>query len=177
MSAKNDDVSLGLDQLNALFAWWGVPAGNATTEFEAQMKRFKDLLSSLQQAQSEAYRRQMEALQDTSQRVSGTLQAFAHCRKPEDVVAAGSTVVATILEGATRQADAWMDFAQKLQDCYAGLSQAQTSGAGSRDRTAETGHRVEPVKPDNTAAKPVKGAVQAKRDAEEIKAPRAADIA
>lgn len=174
MSAKNDDVSLGLDQLNALFAWWGVPAGSATGEFEAQMMRFKELLATLQKAQSEAYRQQMEALHDTSQRVGATLQAFPHCRKPEEVVAAGSTVVATILEGATRQANAWMEFAQKLQDCYANFNPVST--AEGRDRPSETGPRVEPVKPNSTAAKPIKGAVQAKRDTERNDVPRAADV-
>jgi len=175
MNAKNDDFTMGLGQLNGLFAWWGVPAGNANGEFDAQMKRFKDLVSGLQKAQSEAYHRQMAALFDTSQRVSAALQAFPHCRKPDDVVAAGSAIVATILEGATLQADTWIDFAQELRDCYAALTLAAV--AEDRARTFEPAHRVEPVNPDGNATAPLKGVVPRKHDVEGNTIPRTAEVA
>lgn len=141
MNAKNDD--LGLDQLNALFVWWGVPTGKANGECGAEMKRFQDLVAGLQKAQSEAHQRQMAALYDTSQRVGVSLQAFPHCRKSDEVVAAGSTIVATIAES----------------------------------RTAEPGHRVEPVKAAENAAKPAKATVLSKRDVEGSAAPPAAKVA
>lgn len=172
MSAKNDDFTLGLDQLNALFAWWGVPAGNATGEFDAQMTRFKELISGLQQAHSRAYDRQMAALFDTSQRVGAALQAFPHCRKPDDVVAAGSAVVATILEGATLQADTWIDFAQKLQACYADLTVAPA--AEGRARAAEPAHRVAA---DGNVTTRLKGGAPGKGSAEGSTTPRTAEVA
>lgn len=175
MSVKNDDFTLGLDQLNALFAWWGVPAGNANGEFDAQMKRFKELVSGLQKAQSGAYDRQMAALFDTSQRVSAALQAFPRCRKPDDIVAAGSAIVATILEGATLQADTWIDFAQKLRDCYAALTVAPV--AEDRARTSEPAHRVVPVKAEGNATKPLKGEVPSKSNVEGSTHPRTAEVA
>jgi hypothetical protein len=161
--------------LNALFAWWGVPAGNANGAFDAQMKRFKELMSGLQAVQSGAYARQMAALLDTSQRVSAALQAFPHCRKPDDVVAAGSTVVATILEGAMLQADTWIDFTQKLQDCYAALTLAPV--AEDRASTSERAHWVEPVKTDGKATRPLKVEVPSKRNVEGSTSPLTAEVA
>lgn len=173
MNAKNDDFTLGLDQLNALFVWWGVPTGKANGECDGEMKRFQDLVAGLQKAQSEAHQRQMTALYDTSQRVGASLQAFPHCRKPEEVVAAGLNIVATILDGATMQAETWVDFAQKLQDCYAALTRAPAA----ERRTAEPGHLVEPVKAAENAAKPAKATVLSKRDVEGSAAPPTAEVA
>lgn len=175
MSAKNDDFTMGLDHLTALFAWWGIPTGNANGEIDAQMKRFQDLVTGLQKAQSEAYHRQVTALYDTSQRVGASLQAFPRCRKPDEVVAAGSTIVATILEGATLQAQAWIDFAQELQDCYAALNRAPA--AERPNRTAGPGHRVEPAKAEESEVKTAKATAPSKRDMEGSAAPRAAESA
>lgn len=130
MSADDKTFNMGLDRLNALFMWWGVPDTNAHDKINDQMRRLQTLVADLQKAHSAAYSRQIEALFDVSERVAESLQAFVHCRQPEEVLGAGSNVLMTLFEGASQQAQSWLDLTQKIQACCAEIT---------RDAAAETG--------------------------------------
>jgi hypothetical protein len=143
MTGKDDNFTMGLDRLNALLTWWGVPNGNAGGQIDAQMKRFQTLISDVQKAQGEAYRSQIEALFAASERVAGSLQEFAHCRQPEQVITAGSNVLATILESVSLQAQTWVDLAQKIQESYAEMArQAPTESNTPTNARIDTKRRV-----------------------------------
>lgn len=122
MTVKHENITTGLDRLNAWFAGWGVPTGNGGSAIDGQMKRFQAFASDLQKAYGETYSRQINALLTTNQRIAGSLQEFIHCRQPQDVIAAESTVLATMLEAASLQAETWIELAQKLQDCCAAMA-------------------------------------------------------
>lgn len=140
MSSKDENITMGLDRLNALFAWWGVPAANGNGQIDGQMKRFQAFTSDLQKTYSEAYSRQMSALFAANERIAGSLQEFLRCRQPQDVIAAESNVLATIMEGASLQAKTWVELTQKVQDCCTAMAreaadeirQQATEGTGAK---------------------------------------------
>lgn len=153
MTAKDENFMMGLDRLNALLAWWGIPNAKAGEQIDAQMKRFQTLIADLQQAQSEAYKSQVETLFTARARVAGSLQQFTHCRQPEQVIAAGSTVLATILESVSLQAQTWAQLTQKVQDCYTEIARealAETSNptieaSATKPQAKSSDHSIAPV--------------------------------
>ena len=148
MTAKDDIGAMGLDRLNALFAWWGIPDAGENGNVDGQMKRFQAFTSDLQKVYGEAYNRQMEAMFTANERIAKSLQAFLHCREARDVIAAESNVLATILEGASLQSRTWVEVTQKIQDCCA--SMARESADAAREHVADENA---PAKPAPTHAK------------------------
>ena len=104
MNAKIDGVTSGLDRLNALLVWWGIPNANWSANIEGQMKRFQVFASNLQKVYGDAYCNQMEALFTANERLARSFQEFLRCRQPNEVIAAESNILATVLEGASLQA-------------------------------------------------------------------------
>ena len=140
MNSKDENITTGLDRLNALFAWWGVPALNGNGQMDGQMKRFQAFTSDLQRTCSEAYSRQMNAILTANERIAGSLQEFLRCRQPHDVIAAESNVLATILEEASLQARTWADLTQKVQDCCAAM--ARETAEDVRKQASEVGSKT-----------------------------------
>lgn len=121
MNVKTESVTLELDRLNALLAWWGIPNANSGS-IEGQMKHFQILAFDLQSAYGDAYRHQIETMFTANERLARSLQGLLHCRKPHEIIAVESNILATILEGASLQARIWADLVQKAQDCCAALT-------------------------------------------------------
>jgi hypothetical protein len=115
MDARNESINPGLDRLNAMFVWWGIPNTNGNGQF-GQFKRFQAFTNDLGKVCSEAYSRQMGSLLDANGRIASSLQEFARCRQPPDVVAAELSVLATVLEQASLQAKASVELLQQVQD-------------------------------------------------------------
>ena len=122
MTGKDDNIAMGLDRLNALFAWWGVPTADGNGTIDRQMKRFQVFASDLQKTYGDAYSHEMEALLKSNERVVRSLQELVRCRQPQDVIAAESDILATLLEGAALQAKTWAELTQKVQDCCAAMA-------------------------------------------------------
>jgi hypothetical protein len=122
VSAKNDNITMGFDRLNALFAWWGVPSSTGNGNIDAPMKRFQSFASDLQRAYGEAYSRQMEALFTANERLGSSVQELLRCRQPQDVLAAESNILAILLEGSSQHAQTWVELTQKVQDCCAAIA-------------------------------------------------------
>ena len=136
MNAKDDNIMMGLDRLNALFAWWGVPTAGGNGNIDGQMKRFQVFASDLQRTYGEAYSHQMEALFTANQRLVSSLQELARCRQPQDVIAAESDILATLLEGAALQAKTWAELTQKVQDCCAAMARETASEVRKQPKDA-----------------------------------------
>jgi len=163
MGADDRNFTMGLDRLNALFTWWGVPGMNTNNNVDNQMKRLQALIADLQKAQSEAYGNQLDTLFSVGERVAGSLQAFVHCQQPDQVITAGSNVLAAILEGATLQAKSWLDLTQKVQDCCAQIAREAAAETGNLTNTgtdatrpAQAGeHTTQPIKAGSDTAPPI----------------------
>ena len=148
MSAKDSSVTKGLDRLNALFAWWGVPAAGGNRSLDRQMTCCQAFASDLQKVYGDAWSRQMDVVFAANERISRSLQEFLHCRQPQDVVAAESNVLATVLEGVSSQAKNWADLAQNVQGCCA--ARVREAADDIRKQAEETA----PARPTPEAERP-----------------------
>jgi hypothetical protein len=122
MSTKDEPITMGLDRWNAMLTWWGVRAANGNGRIEDRMKRIQAFTADLQQAYGDSYSRQVTALLKANERIVGSFQQLFRCQQPQELVAAESELVATLLEGASRQAGAWAEMMQKVQDCCAAMA-------------------------------------------------------
>ena len=122
MAAKDGNITTGLNRLNALFTWWGVPNSYENGDIDTQMKRLQACASDLQKSYSDACGRQMQALFAANERLAGSLQELVRCRKPQDVIAAELNILATLLEGALVQTKAWVELTKKVQGCCAAMT-------------------------------------------------------
>lgn len=138
MNAKNEGVTSGLDRLNALLVWWGIPNVNSGENVAGQIKRFQGFTSDLQNAYGEAYHQQMGALLTANERLTRSFQEFLHCRQPHEVIAAESAFFETFLEGASLQAKTWVDLTQKVQECCAAIAREAVAEVNKRPQE-ETG--------------------------------------
>lgn len=122
MDAKDNAMTTGVDRLNALMAWWGVPAASGNGAMDGQVKRFQQFVSDLQQTSSDAYNEEMKALFSSNDRLGRSIQELFQCRRPQEVLAAESEILASFLEGATLRARRWTELTQKIQECCAGMA-------------------------------------------------------
>lgn len=117
MRGKDENITMGLDRLNAVFAWWGVPGPSGISQIDDQMKSLQTFTADLQKAYRDAYSKQMASLFGVNERITQSLQEIFRCKQPQDLIAAKSKVMATILEEAAQQAKTWVEFTRKVQDC------------------------------------------------------------
>ena len=109
----------GLDRLNALLAWWGIPNELALGNMEEQTKRFQVLVIDLSQAFSEASSCQAKTLNATNGQLARSLQDLLRSRQPQELMAAQLSVVADLLESLAAQTKTWADLNQKVHSCCA----------------------------------------------------------
>lgn len=121
MATKNE-APIGFDRMNAVFAWWGLSGADSTGKLDGQFKRFQAFTSDLQKAYGETYGAQMSALIGANERIGRSLLEFVQCRRPQDVIAAESSVMATILEETSLQTKTWLELSQKVQECCANIA-------------------------------------------------------
>lgn len=133
MNARDGDVLMGLDRLNALFTWRGIPSLSGTDNAEVQMKDFQTFAADLRAACGEARSRPSQAASTTNERFVRSLQELMHCRRSQDMIKAESNILAVILEAALQQAKDWGDLAQKIRDHDTILA---------REAAAEVGNKV-----------------------------------
>ena len=126
VTAKDGNITTGLNRLNALFTWWGVPNSDGNGDIDTQMKRLQACASDLQKSYSDAYGRQMHALFAANERLAGSLQELVRCRNPRDIIAAELNILATLLEGALVQTKAWVELTKKVQGCCAAMTRDAT---------------------------------------------------
>lgn len=150
MDAKDNVMTTGVERLNALMAWWGVPAASGNGAMDGQVKRFQQFVSDLQKTSSDAYSGEMKALFSSNERLGRSFQELFQCRRPQEVLAAESEILASFLEGASLQARRWTELTQKLQECCAGM--ARDAAATLRQQAQE----ATPEKGDGEAQQPAR---------------------
>lgn len=122
MTEKNETASLGLDRMNAVFAWWGLSDGDSAGKLDGHFKRFGTFTSDLQKVFGDTYGAQMRTLLGVNERIGRSFQEFLKCRQPQDVIAAEASVLASILEETSLQAKTWLELSQKVQECCAAMA-------------------------------------------------------
>jgi len=121
MATKND-APMGLDRMSAVFAWWGLSGTDSAGKLDGQFKRFQAFTSDLQKAYGETYGAQMSALFGANERIGRSLLELVQCRRPQDVIAAESSVMAAILDETSLQTKTWLELSQKVQEYCATMA-------------------------------------------------------
>jgi hypothetical protein len=162
MDVKNEGAASGLDRLNALLAWWGMPTDDESGTIDAQAKRLQLFTANLQRAYGDACSRQMETQFKANERLSRSLQDFLRCRKSQEVAALQSDLLATLLEGASRQATIWIDLTLMVHDCCARLTRPGATEAHkpAEEAQAKEGYETKPMPRSGPAPAPRSDAAQ-----------------
>jgi hypothetical protein len=105
------------------------------------------LCADMQSWTTEACGRQMKGIAAASERVAGAVPDFLACRQPLDVAAAGSKLLADMLDLASGQARLWAELSQNLRERLAaatdqlaqqGAAMAGPATAGGEERASTT---------------------------------------
>lgn len=134
--ATKSEAPVGFDRVNAVFTWWGLSGVDNTGKLDGQFKRFQAFTTDLQKAYGETYSAQMSTLLGANERIGRSLLEFVRCRRPQDVVAAESSVMAAILEETSLQTKTWLELSQKVQQYCANMAR-ETAGE-IRQQATET---------------------------------------
>jgi hypothetical protein len=137
MNAKDDPLTAGVERLNALLGWWGVPIASGNGVIDGQMKRLQQFASDLQKTCGDAYSGQMDALLTSNDRLARSFQDLLRSRRPQEVVTAELDILATFLEGASLNAKRWADLTERLQECCAAM--ARNAAADLRQTASPPG--------------------------------------
>jgi hypothetical protein len=119
MDTKHDTISTGLERLNALMTWWGVPRGLGSENVKAQAERLQVLATDLSRAFNDASSCQLRVLLATNERLGRALEGLARGAEPQRLMAVQSEVMASLLESLAAQTTAWVQLTQKVRDCCA----------------------------------------------------------
>lgn len=114
--ATRNDPPISLDRMNAVLAWWGLSSADGAGKFDGQFKRFQTFTSDLQKVCGETYGAQMSALLGANERIGRSFLELIQCRRPQDVIAAKSIIIAAILDEASLQTKTWLELSQRVQE-------------------------------------------------------------
>lgn len=136
MNTKDDSLTAGVERLNGLLSWWGVPIAGGNGTIDSQIKRFQQFASDLQKTCSDAYSGEIAALFRNNDRLVRSFQDLLRSRRPQEVMAAESDILANFLEGASLHAKRWAELTQKLEECCAAM--ARDAAKDLRQQVQET---------------------------------------
>lgn len=117
-----DPITTGIERMNALIAWWGVPTTNTSGTIDRQMQRWQAFAKDLQKACVESCSAEMAAAFDGNDRLGRSFQELMQSRQPQEFLAAESEIFALLLERASLRAKRWAELTEKLQDCCATMA-------------------------------------------------------
>lgn len=132
MVIQENVLTNGVERLNALIAWWGFPAAGGDGAIDHQMKRLQQFASDMQKIYGDAYKDELDTLAGSNDRLGRSFQDLLQSRRPPELLAAESEILATLLEGASQRARRWSELTQKIQECCAGM--ARDAAADFRER-------------------------------------------
>jgi len=133
----SESTPTGLNRMNGLLAWWGIPDLVDASGMEARAKQFQVLVVDLNRLFSEASSSQARALSDANEQFARALQELLSARQPSELMAAQSNLVTGLMESFTAQTRAWTELTQKLHDCCSATVREAVAEAGER-----AGHSV-----------------------------------
>ena len=132
--------------MNALLGWWGVPIAGGNSMIDSQMKRLQQCALDVQKTCTDAYGGEIEALFRNNDRLVRSYQGLFRSQRPQEVLAAESEILATLIEGASPHAKRWAELTQKLQDCCAAM--ARDAAEDLRQQVQETASATGSAEPE-----------------------------
>lgn len=130
MKASETSIPTGLERINGLLAWWGIPNLAEASGMEAQAKRFQVLVVDLNKLFSEASTRQAQALSAANEQFASALQELLGARQPSELMAAQSSLMTGLMESFAAQTRTWTELTQKLHDCCSATVREAVAEAG-----------------------------------------------
>lgn len=103
MDATTDPIGASLKRMNALLAWWGVPKISGVDATTHEIRRFQDFAADLQRLYGDAAGLQVRTLLTTNEGITRALCQLLQQRRLQDLLAAESKLVASVLEAAALQ--------------------------------------------------------------------------
>jgi len=116
MKARDINLPTGLDRVNALLAWRGMPKDCGPGAVDDQARRFQVLIIELHEAFDDASSRQLESLFAANDELAQLILDLFNGRQPPDLTVR-SGILADRLRRLAAQAGLCADLAQKLHDC------------------------------------------------------------
>lgn len=132
MKAAETSVPTGLDRMNGLLAWWGVPNAFDGSEMQVRTKRFQVLVLDLNKLFNEASSSQARALSVANEQFTRALHEHLSARQPPELMAAQSRLVTGLMESLAVQTKTWAQLTQKLHDCCLAAAREAAAEAGER---------------------------------------------
>ncbi len=148
MNDRQPSIPTGMDRMNGLLAWWGMPNVVDPSELEALTKRCHALVVELNHLFNDASSGQAQALSTANEEYARALQELLSVRQPAEFMSAQSRLVMGVMEHLAAQTGAWADLSQKLYDCCSAMVRESAEEAGKR-----TGQTV-PVRTQSEAVPP-----------------------
>jgi hypothetical protein len=124
MTMKTEETKTFFPWPNTLAGGWYRPGSAATDMMDAHAMRMQHFMQDVQKAYSEIYNRQMEAWNETGERISKSFQDLTRCQNPADTFQVEADLATAWLDGASQRAQNWFELGRKLQDSCASLARA-----------------------------------------------------
>src|SRR5437899_11405372 len=124
MTTKTDETKTFFPWPNTLAGGWYTPGSSATDLIDAHMMRMQHFVKNVQKAYSDTYSRQMDVLNETSERVTKSVQDLLRCQGAADALQVEAELATTVLEGAAQRAQNWFELGRNLQESCASLVRA-----------------------------------------------------
>jgi hypothetical protein len=149
----------------ALFPWptvvggWHKPGNPISDMIDAQAMRLQHLTEAVQKAYSETYDRQIDVVNETSERMTQGVQDAMSSQGGVDLLSVESRLANVWLEGVAARSRHWLALGQKLQECCTDFMRASFDDLRKQNEdlavdiqeaagetTGETGKQLKAVK-------------------------------
>jgi hypothetical protein len=139
-----DEFASELDRVEALLKWWGAPGLGYDNFTLTHLKRFEAIVAELETAATEISARQKQALMQSKDLLVQSLPVFVHSHDLNEVMAAQSKILFSLLETASEQAKTWVNLSNKVRNAQLLLaaSTIDTVTAADQPEADTTNHEV-----------------------------------
>ena len=161
MNGQGSDIPTGIDRLNGLLAYWGMPGSASVGNAEAKTARMQTLVVGLNRAMYDASCSQLESLALTNKRLARSLRRLLRDGQRCELTAAQSRIAMSLQESQVEQTRAWADLTKTLSECYVAITRHAEGQA-----PAETGR---PARHGPRAGKPRQASVRAASGPRELR--------
>lgn len=128
---EEDITASPFGRLDALFGWWGLTNADNPSAVGESLAELQDLVIEVQKAHDEAQAEQWNCCLATHEELLNLVMQLVRSRDPRGVLLAEASIAKAVLDGATRQAEIWHRFAQRISTCCEGRSKESGTIAGS----------------------------------------------
>ena len=132
-----DEFASELDRVEALLKWWGAPGFGYDGFTQTHLKRFEAIMAELEKAAGEISARQEKTLTQSKDLLMQSLPVFVGSHNLNEVLAAQSKILVSLLEAASAQAKTWVSFSDKIRNAQVSLAAANGADHASGFDKAE----------------------------------------